>query len=123
MLFDHVSSDVSETFASKAFFTAALSPPGIKVTGEGEGWAVVGGSAEGNLGFGSYAGSPGPVHIDFNAKSRQEDREFYAAAPAAGAKDTGAPGLRLHCHPNYYGALVVGLRGHDVEAVCHVPEA
>ena len=46
---------------------------------------------------------------------------FYAAAMANGAFDNGAPGLRLHYHPNYYGAFVIDPDGHNVEAVCHEP--
>ncbi|HZB37972.1 MAG TPA: VOC family protein, partial [Beijerinckiaceae bacterium] len=30
--------------------------------------------------------------------------------------------LRPHYHPNYYGAFVLDLDGHNVEAVCHKPE-
>ena len=46
---------------------------------------------------------------------------FTKAAMAAGAKDNGAPGIRAHYHPNYYGAFVLDPDGHNIEAVCHVP--
>ena len=46
---------------------------------------------------------------------------FYQAAMAAGAKDNGAPGIRAHYHPNYYGAFVLDPDGHNIEAVCHAP--
>ena len=53
------------------------------------------------------------------------DREtvdaFYEAALAAGGKDNGPPGLRVHYHPNYYGAFVRDPDGNNVEAVCHTP--
>ena len=55
---------------------------------------------------------------------RRQPREvdaFYAAALAAGAKDNGAPGIRAHYHPNYYGAFVLDPDGHNIEAVCHKP--
>jgi len=42
---------------------------------------------------------------------------------SAGGKDNGAPGLRPHYHPNYYGAFVIGPDGHNIEAVCHAAEA
>jgi len=38
---------------------------------------------------------------------------------AAGGRDNGAPGLREHYHPTYYGAFVLDLDGNNVEAVCH----
>ena len=42
---------------------------------------------------------------------------------AVGAgEDNGPPGLRPQYHPNYYGAFIFDLDGHNVEAVCHAPE-
>ena len=46
---------------------------------------------------------------------------FHRAALDAGGKDNGAPGLRPHYHPDYYGAFVLDPDGHNVEAVCHAP--
>ncbi len=46
---------------------------------------------------------------------------FYKAALAAGGADNGAPGIRAHYHPNYYGAFVLDPDGHNIEAVCHLP--
>ncbi|WP_442896190.1 hypothetical protein [Bradyrhizobium sp. AZCC 2289] len=46
---------------------------------------------------------------------------FYKAAIAAGGRDNGAPGIRAHYHPNYYGAFVLDPDGHNIEAVCHTP--
>ena len=45
-----------------------------------------------------------------------------AAALRVGGRDNGAPGLRPQYHPNYYGAFVFDLDGHNVEAVCHGAE-
>jgi hypothetical protein len=44
---------------------------------------------------------------------------FHAAAVAAGGRDNGAPGLREHYHPTYYGAFVLDPDGYNVEAVDH----
>ncbi|HYA73050.1 MAG TPA: VOC family protein [Roseiarcus sp.] len=62
------------------------------------------------------------LHLAFNARGRAEVGAFHAAALAAGARDNGAPGLRPHCHPNYYGAFAIDPDGHNIEAVCHSPE-
>jgi hypothetical protein len=35
---------------------------------------------------------------------------------AAGGRDNGAPGIRAHYHPNYYGAFVLDPDGHNIEA-------
>jgi hypothetical protein len=40
---------------------------------------------------------------------------------AAGGQDNGAPGIRAHYHPSYYGAFVRALDGNNIEAVCHAP--
>ena len=61
-------------------------------------------------------------HVAFTARSRAEVDAFHAAALAAGGRDNGAPGLRPHYHPNYYGAFVFDPDGNNVEAVCHDPE-
>ena len=44
-----------------------------------------------------------------------------SAGLAAGGTDMGAPGLRTHYHPNYYGAYVRDLDGNKICAVCHEP--
>jgi carboxyl-terminal processing protease len=60
-------------------------------------------------------------HSDYMGRRQVED--FYRAALEAGGKDNGAPGLRPHYHANYYAAFVIGPDGHNIEAVCHEPEA
>ncbi len=60
-----------------------------------------------------------PAHVAFAARSRAGVDAFHAAALEAGAKDFGAPGVRAHYHPNYYGAFVLDFDGHDIEAVFH----
>jgi hypothetical protein len=85
----------------------------------GDGWAMMGRDGRPQFWFGATGPAPGPLHLAFAARSRDEVRGFYAAAIAAGGKDNGAPGLRVHYHANYYGAFVIGPDGHNVEAVHH----
>ena len=61
------------------------------------------------------------VHIAFRVSKRSLVDAFHQAALAAGGKDHGAPGLRLHYHSNYYGAFVLDPDGHNIEVVCHDP--
>ena len=63
----------------------------------------------------------GPVHVACAADTRAAVDAFYHAALAAGATDNGAPGLRPHYHPHYYGAYVLDADGNNVEAVCRAP--
>ena len=94
MVFDHIGFNVGNFTTFKAFISQALAPLGIAIGKEGEGWATIGRTGEGFLWFGSFGSSPGPLHIAFSARSREEVRQFYAAALAAGGKDNGPPGLR-----------------------------
>jgi catechol 2,3-dioxygenase-like lactoylglutathione lyase family enzyme len=63
------------------------------------------------------------LHVAFRADSRGQVDAFYEAALAGGGRDNGPPGLRPHYHKDYYGAFVLDPDGHNIEAVCHAPEA
>ena len=58
-------------------------------------------------------------HVAFLVDSRATVDAFHAAALASGGSDEGAPGLRPHYHPNYYGAYVRDPDGNKLQAVCH----
>lgn len=92
MVFDHIGFNVSNFPATKEFLVQALRPLGITISQEGEGWAMVGRRGEGQFWFGSFGAAPGPIHIAFAAKNREQVRQFHAAALAAGGQDNGAPG-------------------------------
>jgi hypothetical protein len=66
---------------------------------------------------------PAHLHLAFTAENRQQVEAFYRAALEAGGKDNGAPGLRPQYHANYYAAFVIGPDRHNIEVVCHEPEA
>jgi len=122
-MFDHVGLGVSNYAESKAFFLKALEPLGVGIVMEGEHGLGIGSKGKPALWLFETSERPAPLHLAFTAESHKQVQEFYAAALAAGGKDNGAPGLRAHYHPNYYGAFVIGPDGHNVEAVCHRPEA
>ena len=73
--------------------------------------------------FGQGDGPFSCLHIAFTAHSRCQVDAFYKAALAAGGRDNGAPGLRYHYHAHYYGAFILDKDGHNLEAVCHLPES
>jgi catechol 2,3-dioxygenase-like lactoylglutathione lyase family enzyme len=128
-MIDHLGFAVRDIEKAKAFYLRAFAPLGIEllveVTPERSG-------AEAHLGFGANGkpffwigtGKPveGPVHIALTAPNRATVDAFYQAALKAGGRDNGTPGIRAHYHPNYYGAFVFDLDGHNIEAVCHLPE-
>ena len=70
--------------------------------------------------FDGRAAAPGNgVHIAYLVQSRATVDAFHTAALANGGSDEGAPGLRPHYHPNYYGAYVRDPDGNKLQAVCH----
>ena len=123
MILDHIGMSVSDAEKSKAFFSAALAPLGITLVMEVEGWSGFGKAAKPEFWFGAGEAPRAPMHLAFAADTREQVREFHAAALAAGGKDNGGPGIRPIYHPNYYGAYVIGPDGHNVEAVCHAAES
>ena len=124
-MFDHVKFGVRDFAASKAFFLAALEPLGVAVVSEGVPTYGVELAAKGatSLCLFQTEEKPAHLHLAFTAETRAQVDAFYRAALEAGGKDHGAPGLRPHYHANYYAAFVIGPDGHNIEAVCHAPEA
>jgi len=124
-MFDHVVFGVSDYSASKAFFLKALEPLGVAVASEGPlGLELCRPNETSSLCIRREPeAKPSHLHLAFTAKSRQQVDAFYLAALAAGGKDNGSPGLRPQYHANYYAAFAIGPDGHNIEAVCHEPEA
>ena len=128
-MIDHIGITVSNIQVSKQFFTKALEPIGyslvMEVSAEQTGHiAAAGFGVPPKPDFWIAGGAPNvpPVHVAFRVSSRALVIAFHAAALAAGGRDNGAPGLRPHYHPNYYGAFVLDPDGHNIEAVCHEAE-
>ena len=127
-MIDHTGVSVSDIAKSKAFYRATLAALGYQMIMELS--AAETGGFEG-AGFGVppkpdfWIGNGRPneprVHVAFRADSRAQVDAFYRLGLAAGGRDNGAPGLRPHYHPNYYGAFVLDPDGHNIEAVCHNP--
>lgn len=124
-MLDHVAIAVSDIGRSIAFYEQALAPLGIKRL---MAYGGTSGVPE-HVGFGSDQkpylwigkGIPirGYVHIALGAADRAAVDAFHKAALAAGGTDNGAPGLRPHYHPGYYGAFVLDPDGCNLEAVHH----
>ena len=128
-MIDHIGFPVSDYAKSKAFYTKALAPLGYSLVMEvgadvTESHAPAAGFGAGgkpDFWIGGEGGLEKPLHVAILAKDRASVDAFHQAALAAGGKDNGAPGLRPHYHPNYYGAFVLDPDGHNIEAVCHAP--
>jgi catechol 2,3-dioxygenase-like lactoylglutathione lyase family enzyme len=128
-MIDHIGFAVSDYERAKAFYAKALAPLGyvliMEVPAEGNpSGAPAAGFGEGgkpDFWIGGEGGIDKPLHVAFQTKDRASVDAFHKAALAAGGRDNGGPGLRPHYHPNYYGAFVFDLDGHNIEAVCHAP--
>lgn len=137
-MLDHMTFRVSDITRTKAFYEAALKPLGYRVAYEGfhDGSHVLGLGflpdnepvdekidtwfVQGPSPFGGHPVTTG-CHLCWRADSRTAVDAFHAAATQAGGQDNGAPGLRPHYHPHYYGAFVIDPDGNNIEAVCHLP--
>lgn len=128
-MIDHTGITTPDFARAKAFYTAALAPLGHgflhTVPPEHTGGAAVGGFGRDRPQFWISDGAPQmpPIHLAFGAATRAQVDAFHAAALEAGGTDNGAPGLRPHYHPDYYGAFVLDPDGNNIEAVCHRPAA
>lgn len=131
-MIDHTGVIVSDFARAKRWYEAALAPLGYGALMELS--AAVTGSTD-VAGFGDVATQKPdfwiaaatterpttrpPLHVAFAARDRGTVDAFHKAALAAGGTDNGAPGLRPHYHPDYYGAFVCDPDGNNIEAVCH----
>ena len=117
-MFDHIQLKVKDLKSSQRFYTAALAPLGFTLEYEGDEMIGFGPKGAPALWFSQGEGN-GPVHVAFEAKTRDAVKAFYDAALPAGGKDNGKPGLRPEYHANYYGGFVKDPDGNNIEAVCH----
>jgi catechol 2,3-dioxygenase-like lactoylglutathione lyase family enzyme len=124
-VFDHVVFGVSDYAASRDFFITALAPLGVTEFSEGPLGIELCRPGRGASLCIRLQPEEKPVHLHlaFAAANREQVRSFHRAALGAGAQDNGAPGVRPQYHANYYAAFVIGPDGHNIEAVCHEPEA
>ena len=135
-MLDHISLRVTDYDRSKRFYEAALAPLGYVLAMENDSgagfrkgyipsfWIKRGDVTQPQVQASPASGCGGPaLHVAFASDDRQSVDAFYHAAVAAGARDNGAPGLRLSYHANYYGAFVLDPDGYNIEAVCHKSEA
>ncbi len=130
-MLDHVSIPVNDLKKSRVLYDAVMAPLGCSCVFEIDqpGFTTIAyGETDGGPVFWLGAGYPDQVvgvdgmHVAFNAPNRAAVDAFYAAGIASGGTDNGPPGPRPQYHPNYYGASLMDMDGHHIEAVCHNPE-
>lgn len=119
-LIDHIQLVVKDLAASRRFYTGVFQVLNIPISGTGDDyfWAdeLFISTADSQAAQGQLTGRH---HLAFQAENRAMVDAFYKAALANGGKDNGAPGMRDHYHPGYYGAFVLDPDGNNIEAVYH----
>lgn len=125
-MLDHIFLTVSNIERSVAFYEQALQPLGIHHVLDYDGEQgplghpdLKGFGCNGRVFFWLREGNSDShaVHVGFIAKNEQEVNAFYVAAMAAGARDNGVPGARLHYDPRYFAANVFDPDGYSLESV------
>ena len=127
-MFSHMTVGSNDIAKSKAFYDGVTKPLGLALHPKS--------SADG-IGYGPQGGRPqlwivrpldkkaasvgNGITIGLDAADRPSVDAAYAAAMKGGGKDEGAPGLRAHYHPNYYGAYIRDPDGNKLCVVCHKP--
>jgi len=104
---DHVGLGISDLEESKAFYQQALGPLGYQLLMERDGSAGFGRDGKPDLWIHANRPLSGPTHVAIASPDRATVHAFHAAGLAAGGRDNGPPGLRPHCHPEYFGAFVL----------------
>jgi len=125
MMFSHVSIGARDLAKLAAFYDTVLAPLGItRATPSDEvGYA---GWKRGGEGPGFFVGRPfngepatpgNGTMTAFEAPSRDAVDQVHALALANGGSDEGAPGLRPHYAPGYYGAYMRDPEGNKFHVV------
>jgi catechol 2,3-dioxygenase-like lactoylglutathione lyase family enzyme len=111
----HTGLMVRDFAAARRFYERALAPLGY--TAKMEHGESAGFNDGKNTDFWIGRGEVHPMHVAFEAKSKDEVEAFYRAALAAGGRDNGGPGYRRDYWPGYYAAFIHDPDGHNIEAV------
>ena len=123
-MFSHITLGTNDFQRARPFWLAVMEVLGHPILFEREGGIAFGMPT----GPKTFVGSPvdgqaaqagNGVHVAYLVAERATVDAFHAAALAHGGSDEGAPGLRPHYHPNYYGAYVRDPDGNKLQAVCH----
>lgn len=123
-MFSHVTIGANEPEKLEGFYDAVLATLGIvpffKLPGTLSYGTAAGPKVFVLKPFNGEAHMPGNGgHVAFLAPDRASVDAFHARALELGGTSEGAPGLRPHYHPNYYGAYVRDPAGNKLQAVCH----
>jgi catechol 2,3-dioxygenase-like lactoylglutathione lyase family enzyme len=127
-MISHVNIGITDFARAYAFYAAVLPELGLELKfSEPEkhwaGWVAPQAPRPVFLIARPFDGGPHAVGngqmLGLQAPSRAVVDRVYAAALAQGARSEGAPGVRAHYHPHYYGAYFRDLDGNKLCVCCH----
>lgn len=128
-MLSHVTIGVRDLARARAFYERIFAPLGIIVRFANDTMVLFQSERGGRpmfiltLPFDGKPASIGNGAMNaFCAPRRAAVDEVHAAALAAGGADEGAPAMRAHYHPAYYGAYFRDLDGNKLCVVCHLPD-
>jgi catechol 2,3-dioxygenase-like lactoylglutathione lyase family enzyme len=116
---DHISVNVKDLKAARAFYQAALGAIGMKINLDFSSMFGMGSKNENIFWLSRDRKASGGGHYAFRVAYPEEVDAFHAAALAAGGKDNGKPGPRPDYGPNYYAAFVKDRERNNIEVVCY----
>ncbi len=119
-MYDHIGLRVRDLESASRLYEAMLAPLGHVPGAKDATYAGFGPAGRPALWLHAEkdAKKRGGAHVALKAASRAAVERFHAAGLEAGAKDHGAPGLRVDYAPNYYAAFLADADGNNIEAVC-----
>lgn len=120
----HIGFTVSDIEKTKEMYTKALTPLGISIQMEGDGYIGYGSDGSNLLWLGEpsekHTKVATDIHVAFLADKQEDVDAFYTAGLEAGFIDNGAPGIRESYAPNYYAAFLLDNDGNNIEVVYFV---
>jgi catechol 2,3-dioxygenase-like lactoylglutathione lyase family enzyme len=119
VVLDHITVNVRDLKAARAFYSAALGAIGMKINLDFSSAFGIGSRNENIFWLARDRTASGDGHYAFRVDHRAEVDAFHAAAMAAGGRDHGKPGPRPDYGPNYYAAFVKDREGNNIEVVCY----
>jgi catechol 2,3-dioxygenase-like lactoylglutathione lyase family enzyme len=126
-MIDHVSIAVRDLASAETFYTALLTPLGMRKLREWPNAAIGFGKKYPEFWINRRAAmdcvaNDSGVHICLRATDSRAVEDFHAAALKSGGTSDGAPGLRAGYHDSYYAAFIRDPDGNRIEAVTFLRE-
>lgn len=120
----HIGFTVSDIQKTREIYVKALSPIGLSIQMEGDGYVGFGSDGSNLLWLGEASEKhikvATDIHVAFLADKQEDVDAFYKAGLEAGFIDNGAPGIREHYASNYYAAFLLDNDGNNIEVVYFV---